>query len=153
MSNRKILAIDPGDNHTAIALYDELSKDFKIWIIERSKTMEKYYDTIKETINIPNIDIFIIEDFKLYHHKACYQLGHTMKTSELIGKLEVWAELFKFKKIIRQDARNAKSIKETNDIFKEVLKTFKRTNRHQRDAIRHILYFLARERYDKTRII
>jgi hypothetical protein len=135
ISKRKplnILSIDPGET-SAFAFFVE-GNYWRSWHVRYEElSIHRIKD---EYPPWAEFDYIIIESFRIYAHKAKSLTNDPMLTPKIIGKLEEW---FKGYKIVYQSASMAKGFF-TNDRLKEMGLYVK--NKHERDSIRHGLYFL-----------
>lgn len=135
-----ILSIDPGETSgfCIAKKVNELEynkKDREIF--ERIGEKERYYGF--ETIFYKfNIDILVYEEFKLYPWKAKQKSWSTFPTVEVIGVLKYLAEKHDIK-IIGQGA-DAKDFFDNKKL--KWIGLYDGFSAHERDAIRHALYYI-----------
>lgn len=83
----KVLAIDPGDEHTGWALWSE-GEGVSAGEVDSGRAVE----WVQEKLQGVGVDVVVIEKYVLYPGKAGVQSWQPMLTSELIGGLKVIAE-------------------------------------------------------------
>jgi hypothetical protein len=86
-------------------------------------------------------DVWIIESFRLYPHKAQAMSLDALLPVKVIGYLEVLARRLEIPKIVYQSAAEAKGL-----VDNERLKAYgwKLPTDHEKDAARHAIYFLSK---------
>lgn len=103
----RLLAVDPGDVHVGLALFtygpdddgDDAADCERAWETDP----ETAIDYIASSMLNYEIDVLVVEEFRLYPDKAKQLTGSTMGTCELIGQIK-WAH--------RLDARRRRDIVE-----------------------------------------
>lgn len=136
-----ILAIDPGDM-SGIALL-ELTDNESGYVIKGlwqvpDEGIVKWW---QENVGTPgalklNIRAVIVEDFKLFKHRAVAQAGSKMRAPRGIGRVETLAEMCE-----------VKLLKQLPDIIPGILKNFEikmpsaHSQSHQFAALCHALYY------------
>lgn len=141
----KVLAIDPGETTGYVIANVEDKKTFQILEqgekihFDKSRDKEprllELYNWLKEV----DPDILIIENFKLYAHKASAQIGSEFIPVQLIAIAKFWAEKNK-KPYHLQMASQAKGF--VNDEKLKFKNLYYKGYKHSRDAMRHLIYFL-----------
>lgn len=151
----KILAFDPSGNFeegqgtTGYAIGDDMSRpilgDIKS---ENYDCRQAYWFAHAQLIIGKDPDIIVIESFKLFGHKAKQQIGSSMETPQLIGYIEMVAWKCNIP-VVYQDPSTKQ--RHTDDILVKMNILEKKggkhyfngvmTNLHQRDALRHYLFF------------
>jgi hypothetical protein len=90
----KAWAVDPGGVHVGMAEFefgkdadgDDYADCTRAWELDP----ETAIDTIAAALINYEIDVLVVEEFRLYPDKAMAQTGSTMPTCELIGQIK-WA--------------------------------------------------------------
>lgn len=85
-------------------------------------------------------DIYVVEEFRLYPHMATTLSNHRMEVSELIGIIRANAHIRGIH-VVFQGAGQAKQLC-TDELLKQYGWYNVAKNRHERDALRHALYYL-----------
>lgn len=170
MSKVHLISIDPGERYTGIMICTtplQLDKH-KIISEKVENNVKNYRDEIIKVIedsiimarNLLDLStVLIIEDFILYQHKAAVQSFERMRTSELIGSIKLYFSNFKGVTIVIQTASQAKTwtddrlvrlgiLNEKNGRFYSPT-TSLIVRRHTRDALRHMVYWLNKNKFDK----
>ena len=157
----KILSFDPsgnfneGDGKTGwVYINDyELIKFGQVKAIDYTNRQE-YWKAHTDLIQSLDIDIIILEDFRLYKNKIHSQINSEMETSKLLGYLEMFAYMNDYR-FYKQMASQAKS--RFNDkilIYKGYIRKDKTgkyyingimVSRHVIDALRHALLYKIKE--------
>lgn len=151
-----LVTVDPSGNHgdksgfgsTGIAFFVEgVLVRFTTIEAETYQRMETYWYVVWETIS--NASTIVCEDFRLFGHKAKQQTGSNMETSQLIGylRMKAWGRDIPF---VLQDpttkTRHSDEVLTETGFLQKNGKYYyclnQLTNLHERDAIRHGLYFL-----------
>lgn len=91
-----IVGIDPGDQHVGYAVWDKLNG-----IRSRELTPNECCGLIES--GLPEPDVLVIEEFRLYPDKAGAQSWSPMLTAELIGALK-WIAKGKGTPVVLQPA-------------------------------------------------
>lgn len=81
---RAVLAIDPGDEHCGMALFHEEADEWET-TVSWEETPEGCVDYVYRTL--PDVDVLVVEEFRLYPWRAKEQAFSQMKTAEVIGVL------------------------------------------------------------------
>lgn len=140
-----VLAVDPGDKHVGLASWvggpeprretgevshDEVVKRFTAW----------------HQMYLPNAQILVVEEFRLYAHKAQQQKESEMLTAQLIGVLKhVAGELGV--QVVLQPAGIKKATR--RQLRARKIKQIGRGG-HARDAELHLMHFLIKEKLWKS---
>lgn len=160
----KILAFDPSGNFeegkgTTGACLMNKGEVKALGEIEAKENLsaEAYWTRHTTLIALNNPDHVVIEGFRLYLNKAKDQVSSQFETSQLIGALRHYCYLLKIPLTI-QYASEVKG-RWNDDVLvnlgileqrgKLLYWNGRKTNTHQRDALRHALHF---ERYKKEKI-
>lgn len=123
------LSIDPG-KFNGVNGYDERYQLLFMHVIA-AQDMNRFLHAFKK------INTCIVEDFRLYAHKAFEQVQSTMETSRVIGRVESWAELLDVK-LVKQGA----SIKKTGYAWLGKKPPSKGSNKNDTmDAHVHFIYW------------
>jgi hypothetical protein len=93
--------------------------------------------------------VWVTEDFKIYPHKAAAQIGTRPPSAEVIGYLLGQANTVLVADVVLQMAVHAKEMfpdkgERSNVELKDVLRDSYPRNGHERDAVRHLLYYIIR---------
>lgn len=152
-ANTTVIAIDPGDKYMGIVAYNE-----RLFYTNQLTTTGDYVailETIQEAIKTKQV-IIVIEDFLKYGHKAHIKHYTQNTTSQMIGVIELWAQLNNYQ-LVKQRASQAK-IWTDNRLIKLGLLYATNQNRyifnkyelprHTRDAYRHLIYFLNKHKFN-----
>lgn len=156
----KILAIDPsgeftkGKGTTGFCLYDTSTNEFKLYDIHAKdyESRASYFYGVCTTATTKGVKTIVVEDYFLYNNakiSANSQTNSLLETPRLLGALEYEAHNT-YKDIVFQRA-NIKT-RFTDKILVDMGLLEKRgnkyyanekpTNDHQRDALRHALYYV-----------
>lgn len=98
-------------------------------------------------------DAIIIEDYRIYRHRAKHHAGSDMLTTRVIGCIETLAIICHIPHIVKQPAHIAKGFC-TDKKLKE-WEMYRKGEKHAVDAIRHGCYFLlfgAIKKADRARM-
>lgn len=112
-------------------------------------TAEAYWDAVIDLAVDRQWDNVVIEGYRLYNHagqSARTQTNSTLQTSQLLGalRLALWRKkiLYHIQYASEVKSRWADSILINKGILQEGNKFGgRRTNDHQRDALRHLMHF------------
>lgn len=107
------------------------------------KTGEIHWEGIEQLLSNVNPTHIVCEDYKVYAHKLEQHTFSSVPTLRIIGMIEYWAWKNNVP-IHYQMAMQAKGFC-TDDKLKK-WELWQKGQRHSRDAIRHICYFLTFER-------
>lgn len=157
-----ILSIDPsgefenGSGTTGFAFFENKELQYFSHIKASSYTTQMmYWDGVLSEIIKSNADVIVCENFHLFPHKAKQQSFSTMETSQLIGAIKMQAYDNNHTVIFQSPsckARVTDDILVKEKVFEKrgslIYVNGKRTNLHERDAIRHGIYFLRYVRND-----
>lgn len=133
MSEVKYLAIDPGDT-SGWAEFNELGD-----LAGYGQVREhEFNDFLNEHVH-SGLTAIIVEDYKLYAHKAKAQSWSRMSTSKKIGKIEILADL-KGVKVILQPANN----KSIGYMWGGIEPPSNHSISHQYDAYAHGVFWLQK---------
>lgn len=151
----KILSFDPSGNYfegkgtTGYAIGDDISHcrlgDIKS---EGYTPRQAYWLAHKELIESLKPDVVVIESYRLFGHKAKQQTGSSLETPQLIGYLEMVCYELDIPVYLQDPStktRHADAVLEKVGIIQKKGNKYyyfgESTNLHQRDALRHNLYF------------
>lgn len=153
-----VLGIDPsgsyyeGKGTTGWALFE--SKDRKLLKFGNIKAsnyseVKYYYEAVRNLIK-PGM-LVVIEEYLLYADKAKQQINSKMETSKLIGYLQMYCyeHNIRFSMQLASEVKKrwADYILEYKDIIQKKNNMYyalgKRTNDHERDAMRHCMHFIT----------
>lgn len=84
----RLLAVDPGDVHVGLALFEDDAEDWHI-VSAWEEQPDEAADTVVRFIVEEKLDVLVVEEFRLYPWKAQQQAFSQMKTAELIGALRL----------------------------------------------------------------
>lgn len=85
---QRLIAVDPGDVHVGVAFFESATpSDDQSWkcVDTQEMTPEEFEDALAETFLDGDIDVLVVEKFRLYGDKAQQQTGSEFRTSQLIG--------------------------------------------------------------------
>jgi hypothetical protein len=156
----KILAWDPSGNFTegkgtsGYAISLDGNQAHKLGDIKASdyKTRQEYWFAHKELIEKQFPDYVVIESYRLFGHKSKEQIGSSLETPQLIGYLEMVCYEMNIPVFLQDPStksRHADDVLVKSGVIERKgsmthPKYYYRgelTNLHQRDALRHELYF------------
>lgn len=130
-----VLAFDPGRN-SGVAHYANGEITAYNW------KEEQFFEYLNHP-TLLNTEVYVVEEFRLYPSMAMTLSNNRMETSELIGVIRANAFLRDIP-VVFQSAANAKKLC-TDALLKQYGWYGYGKNDHQRDAIRHLLYYLIRQ--------
>lgn len=134
MSQRAVIAVDPGSAHIGVAISRKghiSAREYpaKHWLVAFEQIVREF-------------DVVVIEKFVLYPHKAATQSWAPMATSEMIGAMQ-WIALTAGCEVIMQGA----DIKiPTRRQCKARGLLWKNKSIHASDALLHLQYYLLRNK-------
>jgi hypothetical protein len=152
----KILAWDPSGNFTegkgtsGYAISLDGNAAHKLGDIKASdyKTRQEYWFAHKELIEKQFPDYVVIESYRLFGHKSKEQIGSSLETPQMIGYLEMVCYELNIPTFLQDPSTKSRHaddvLVKSGVIEKKGNKHYYRgelTNLHQRDALRHELYF------------
>jgi hypothetical protein len=161
----KVLSFDPSGNFnegkgtTGYSLSLDGNLPHKLGDIRATDYTSKqaYWFAHKELIETSFPDYIVIESYRLFGHKAKEQTGSSLETPQLIGYMEMIAYELNIPVYFQDPStkqRHADDILvKTGIIEKKGGKYYyhgELTNLHQRDALRHDLYF---NKYNKKKVV
>ena len=85
---QRLIAVDPGDVHVGVAFFESATPSIDLsWecVDTQEMTPEEFEDALLETFLSGDIDVLVVEKFRLYADKAAMQTGSEFRTSQLIG--------------------------------------------------------------------
>lgn len=119
-------------------------------------TKHGYWYAHTDLINRVEPDVLVIESYRLFGHKAKQQTGSSLETAQLIGYLEMVAWLNRIPVVLQDPTTKQRHSDEIlvklGVLEKKGGKHYYRgelTNLHQRDALRHNLFYLKYGRKKK----
>jgi hypothetical protein len=133
MSEVRYLAIDPGDT-TGWAEFNETGDLTGFGQVKE----HEFNDFVTEHMH-SDLTAVIVEDYKLFAHKAKAQSWSRMSTSKKIGKIEILADLKKVK-VILQPANN----KSIGYMWGGIEPPSNHSISHQYDAYAHGVFWLQK---------
>lgn len=152
----KVLAFDPAGNWsegkgtTGYAISTDGNPAHELGDIRAVNFSSKhsYWFDHKNLIEVHFPDYVVIESYRLFGHKAKEQSGSSLETPQLIGYLEMVCYEFEIPVFFQDPSTKSRHsddiLVKTGIIEKRTTKLYYRgelTNLHQRDALRHELYF------------
>lgn len=145
--NSYIIAFDPGrttglvvayyynDGHFEIVRADEIR-----WRDRFEKTKKIVYEYAYNMVDTHSrACAIIIEDFKLRKDKAIEQAGDDMPSSQVIGIIEAYADLYGSLHLIKKQMPSVTSRVAILDRHVQLLGS----SEHMKDAYKHIRYFIV----------
>lgn len=112
------------------------------------ESRQGYWFAHRERIEIVYPDVLVVESYRLFGHKAKQQSGSSLETPQLIGYLEMVAHEINIPIVLQDPSTKTRHtddiLVKTGIIEKRGNKYFYKgemTNLHQRDALRHNLYY------------
>lgn len=154
------IAIDPGDKHIGLVIYENgkiiLAQFDSAYNYTNISMITEFLD---EYINKQKIYTVIIENYINYTYKANIKGYKTNDTSEVIGQLKQFFQMYypNFK-LVFQNASSAKIWDDQRLVRLEILT--KKGNklllngevikRHTRDALRHLIYYMNKNDFGHT---
>jgi hypothetical protein len=161
----KVLSFDPSGNYKegkgtsgfSISLDGNMPHKLGDIRAEDYESRQAYWFAHRELIENTFPDYIVIESYRLFGDKAKEQTGSALETPQLIGYLEMVAYEFDIPSYLQDPStkqRHADKVlvaagvivkKGTRYYYKGEL-----TNLHQRDALRHDLYF---NKYNKKKVV
>lgn len=134
----KLLAIDPGET-VGWALFEqaELSGTGEVRIdIDSSGSMNIL--PLHRIIKVLNPDLVVIEDYRVYAHKANAHTWNALYTPKLIGALQYMCQLWNIPYVMQM----ASSKQFCTDSKLKIWGYYKKASKHSMDAVRHGCYYL-----------
>lgn len=127
-----LAAFDPGES-TGWATFNAEGGSTGLGTVT---TREGLYELLAE---VGPVAIVVIEDFRLFQHKALQQSGSKMEAVRVIGAIESWAYQNKSKIILQ-----AANIKPIAVMWSGMKPKGKHANSHHVDAYNHGYYYLRK---------
>jgi hypothetical protein len=152
----KVLSFDPSGNYfegkgiTGYAISSDLNLPHKLGDIKSDEfnSRQAYWFSHRELIETSFPDVVVIESYRLFGHKSKEQIGSSLETPMLIGYLEMVCYELNIPVVIQDPStktrHNDDILVKTGIVEKKGNRYFYKselTNLHQRDALRHNLYF------------
>lgn len=131
-----LLAVDPGEGTGWVILTKQgMSLDAGI-----TRTREELYDWL-DTVPT-NIEVVVMEDYRVFNHKAVAHAGSKLETARVIGVIEEWAHRHKAT-LVLQPA----NILPIAKLWTGIKPKGAHKDQHHISAILHGLYYLQKEGY------
>jgi hypothetical protein len=161
----KVLSFDPSGNYNegygtsgySVSLDGNLPHKLGDIKAEEYTTRQAYWFAHKELIEKIFPEYIVIESYKLFGHKSKEQSGSSLETPQLIGYLEMVAYELNIPTYLQDPStkqRHADAVLVSMGVIeKKGTRYFyhgELTNLHQRDALRHDMYF---NRYNKKKVV
>jgi hypothetical protein len=161
----KVLSFDPSGNYNegygtsgySISLDGNLPHKLADIRAENYTTRQSYWFAHRVLIECTLPDYIVIESYRLFGHKSKEQSGSSLETPQLIGYLEMVAYELNIPTYLQDPStkqRHADTVLVSMGIIeKKGTRYFyhgELTNLHQRDALRHDMYF---NRYNKKKVV
>lgn len=161
----KVLSFDPSGNYnegkgtTGYAIRDDGHLPYKLGDIRSTdyNSRQAYWAAHRDLIEQTFPDVLVVESYRLFGNKAKEQSGSSLETPQLIGYLEMVAYDYNIPVVYQDPSTKSRHKDEilvnTGLIEKKGNKFFYKgemTNLHQRDALRHDLYFY---KYNKKKVV
>lgn len=129
---KTIVAFDPGET-TGYAVGQWYGgKDFTLKTAGELRWEDRF--TILGMLQVHMPDYIVIEEFRLYQHRAMSQIGKVFPSSIVIGIIQAYTyQLGLLDRITMQPASVRSSVKITSDVGSSM---------HVRDAYKHLRYFV-----------
>jgi hypothetical protein len=152
----KVLSFDPSGNYNegkgtsgySISLDGNLPHKLGDIRADDYESRQAYWFAHRELIENTFPDYLVIESYRLFGHKSKEQTGSSLETPQLIGYLEMVAYEFNIPVYLQDPStksRHSDAVLTAVGVFvKKGIRYFYKgelTNLHQRDALRHDLYF------------
>lgn len=151
----KVLCFDPSGNFeegsgtTGWASFIDGKLDwFGDFEAKKFSELENYWDSITDLIEALDPDEVVIEDYRLFGHKAKQQSWSALETPQLIGYMRMFCWQRDIKVIFqspKDKVRVADPQLERLGIIQKEGNSYwcqgRKTNLHQRDAIRHGVFY------------
>lgn len=160
----KVLSFDPSGNYnegkgtSGFSMSLGMNKPHKLGDIRADDYSSKqaYWFAHRELIEKTLPDVLVIESYRLFGHKAKQQTGSSLETPQLIGYMEMIAYEFnipvEFQDPSTKNRHTDEILIKLGVIEKKGNKLYyngELTNLHQRDALRHNLYYLRRKKNEQ----
>lgn len=87
-SKLNLVAVDPGGEHVGVSAFAQAPDDSWQCIWAGEMTPLQFEDWLSEKAITAEIDILVVEEFRLFPDKAMEQTGSDMPTSQLIGVIK-----------------------------------------------------------------
>jgi len=146
----RILSIDPGETSAFVLGHIEPNKPLHISSWGTWAGLEELARIVESSI-FEGLDVIVIEDYRVYPHKAWVHVGSQVYTAKEIGRIE-WFAFKDATNIVYQMASQAKgrwpdSRMRMYPVVKRFLvhpglKRYKGKRKHIIDAYRHLLTYL-----------
>jgi hypothetical protein len=82
-----LVAVDPGGVHVGVAVFKKKQRGWTCdWAGEMTPVL--FEDWLAEKLHNGEIEILVVEEWKLFADKAAQQIGSHMETSQLIGSIK-----------------------------------------------------------------
>jgi hypothetical protein len=155
----KVLSFDPSGNFDegqgtsgyAISLDGHLPHKLGDIKAGDYKTREAYWFAHRELIEKQFPDVVVIESYRLFGSKAKEQVGSSLETPMLIGYMQMVCYEMKIPVFLQDPTTKSRHaddvLVKAGVVEKKGIRYYYKgelTNLHQRDAMRHNLYYLKR---------
>lgn len=152
----KVLSFDPSGNFTegkgttgySVSLDNHLPVKLGDIRAEGFSHRQAYWFDHRNLIEVEHPDVVVIESYRLFGHKSKEQSGSSLETPQLIGYLEMVCYEMNIPTFLQDPSTKQRHadliLLKTGIIEKKGNKIYYKgelTNLHQRDALRHDLYF------------
>ncbi len=132
-----VISFDPGETTGCVVGYWLGGKDISITDVALIPWADRFAQT-GELLKLYTPDYIVIEDFRLYHHRAQTQIGNTFPSVQMIGIILTYCfQLGYLDRITKQPASNMKSVKIADEHLLMV-----GASPHIQDAYKHLRYFV-----------
>lgn len=94
--NARMVAVDPGGEHVGVAAFNQDNDGAWECVWAGEYEPQEFEDWLSEALYRGQIDILVVEEFRLFPEKAAQQTGSDMPTSQLIGAIRyIWRATLK----------------------------------------------------------
>lgn len=132
-----VVAFDPGVTTGFAAAEWQGGKDFGLTEITQIPWNDRFHQ-VKDLLEFHVPDYIVIEDFRLYHHRAKSQIGKDFPSVQMIGIIQTYSyEMGYLDRIIMQPASVRSSVKIADEHLLMV-----GASPHIQDAYKHLRYFV-----------
>lgn len=152
----KVLSFDPSGNYnegkgtTGYALSLDYNLPHKLGDIAAKDftSRQAYWAAHRDLIESNLPDVVVIESYRLFGHKSKEQTGSSLETPQLIGYMEMVCYDWNIPVILQDPSTKSRHADDVltavNVLVKKGVRYYYKgelTNLHQRDALRHNLYY------------
>lgn len=139
-----VVAFDPGETTGFVGATWLGGKNFGITEVTKITWDDRFYH-IRDLLKFHVPDHIIIEDFRLYHHRAQSQIGKDFPSVQVIGAIQSYCyEMGYLDRIVMQPASVRSSVKIADEHLLMV-----GASPHVQDAYKHLRYFVIINLYRK----